>query len=106
LFPTLAGHYQEQQHQQQQQQVEATQMQQPAQQQQQQQATAGTQQGGAEAPPRRHDTTLVEGKLFLGGLDLQSTKASVSAYCCKWCGCWLLDACRCCTCDANPPMHT
>jgi hypothetical protein len=32
----------------------------------------------------RHDTQHVEGKLFLGGLDLQSTKDSVHAYCSQW----------------------
>jgi hypothetical protein len=34
----------------------------------------------------------VQGKLFLGGLDLQSSKETVSAYCSKWCvfyGGWL-----------------
>eukprot|EP00199_Chlamydomonas_sp_CCMP681_P002946 CAMPEP_0119105606 /NCGR_PEP_ID=MMETSP1180-20130426/3520_1 /TAXON_ID=3052 ORGANISM="Chlamydomonas cf sp, Strain CCMP681" /NCGR_SAMPLE_ID=MMETSP1180 /ASSEMBLY_ACC=CAM_ASM_000741 /LENGTH=305 /DNA_ID=CAMNT_0007090699 /DNA_START=29 /DNA_END=942 /DNA_ORIENTATION=- len=32
----------------------------------------------------RHDSAFVNGKLFLGGLDLQSTKETVSTYCSKW----------------------
>ncbi|GFH30247.1 uncharacterized protein HaLaN_29062, partial [Haematococcus lacustris] len=32
----------------------------------------------------RHDAAFVEGKLFLGGLDLQSTKETVQAYCAQW----------------------
>ena len=32
----------------------------------------------------RYDSTLVEGKCFLGGLDLRSNEDSVRAYCSKW----------------------
>lgn len=35
-------------------------------------------------PRQRHDTTFVEGKLFIGGLDSISTRESVEAYCQQW----------------------
>ncbi len=43
-----------------------------------------TQQLPTQGRPFRFDTTLIPGKLFLGGLDLQSTKETVMAYCSQW----------------------
>ncbi|KAL6760390.1 hypothetical protein V8C86DRAFT_3013353 [Haematococcus lacustris] len=46
------------------------------------QATGGPRPGQPGGP--RHDAAYVEGKLFLGGLDLQSTRETVQAYCAQW----------------------
>ncbi len=41
--------------------------------------------GGPALPPgQRYDTQSIDGKLFLGGLDISSTKDSVVEYCQQW----------------------
>ena len=44
----------------------------------------GPRAGGALAPGQRYDTQKVSGKLFLGGLDLNTTKEALQDYCAQW----------------------